>query len=241
MTLLAVERIKLFSTRSPWWCAIISLALTIGFAALFASQLGDEMPVAMTQVGHTFGLMVMLVLAALSITTEYRFSTIRATFQAVPNRTAALLSKTVVVAAVALVIGELAAFGSWAVSALIAPGADLSISTADAWRNVAGVGPVFALGAVLAVAVGALLRQTAGAVTVLLLWSLLVENLIGLIPRIGEDVRKWMPFVAVDHFLSGSSDSIDMPYSPWFGLAYFALIAIGLWVVALIIIQRRDA
>lgn len=36
MTLLAVERIKLFTTRSPWWCALITLAVVVGFAAIFA-------------------------------------------------------------------------------------------------------------------------------------------------------------------------------------------------------------
>ncbi len=34
MTLLAVERIKLLTTRSPWWCALLTLVITIGFSAL---------------------------------------------------------------------------------------------------------------------------------------------------------------------------------------------------------------
>ena len=33
MTLLAVERIKLFSTRAPVWCVATALALTIGATA----------------------------------------------------------------------------------------------------------------------------------------------------------------------------------------------------------------
>ena len=36
MTLLAVERIKLFTTRSPMWCTLAALVVTIGFAALIA-------------------------------------------------------------------------------------------------------------------------------------------------------------------------------------------------------------
>ena len=39
-----------------------------------------------------------MVMATLAVTTEYRFGTIRATFQAVPNRTRTLLAKTTVVA-----------------------------------------------------------------------------------------------------------------------------------------------
>ncbi|MER7077556.1 ABC-2 type transport system permease protein [Saccharopolyspora kobensis] len=242
MTLLAVERIKLFSTRSAWWCAALALALTIGFAGLFASQL-DAISLGMTQAGYQFGLMVVLVLAALSITTEYRFGTIRATFLAVPNRTAALAAKTVLVALVALVIGELSAFGSWAVAKVLAPASDLALTTADDWRIVAGVGLVFALGAVLAVAVGALLRQTAGAVTLLLIWSLLVEGLVGLIPGIGETVQKWMPFNHASNFLSGTpaDGAASMPLGPWGSLGYFAAVVLAIWVIALVVVQRRDA
>ncbi|GAA4611026.1 hypothetical protein [Saccharopolyspora hordei] len=243
MTLLAVERTKLFTTRSAWWCSALALAVTIGFAALYASLVdGSAMSLRMTQVGHQFGLMVVLVLAALSITTEYRFGTIRATFLAVPNRTAALAAKTVLVALVAFVIGELAAFGSWVTAKVLVPGADLALRTADDWRVVAGVGLVFALGAVLAVAVGALLRQTAGAVTLLLLWSLLVESLVGLIPEVGPTVQDWMPFTHAGNFLNAVSDApSSMPLGPWGSLAYFAAIVLAVWVVAAVVVQRRDA
>lgn len=242
MTLLAVERMKLFSTRSPWWCVFLALALPIGFTALIAAY-SDGIALSTTQFGHQFGLMVTLVLAALAITTEYRFGTIRATFQAVPNRTAVLLAKTGVVGALALIIGEVGAFGSWGVSKLLHPeSGELAIATAEQWRQVAGVGPVFALSAVLAVGVGMLLRQTAGAVTLLLLWSLLVENLVALIPEIGPDVQQWMPFVMADHFLSGGgSMAIEMPLGPWGALAYFAAVTVGVWVIGLVVTHRRDA
>lgn len=245
MTLLAVERMKLLSTRSPWWCAVVALGLTIGFAALLASQMDRPIPVSMTQLGYQFGLMVVLVMAALAVTTEYRFGTIRATFQAVPDRTAALLAKTVVVAVVSLIIGELAAFGSWGVAWLISPESDLALSTAEQWRQVAGVGPVFAVGSVLAIAVGVLLRQTAGAVTLLLIWSMLVESLVALIPTIGEDVQKWMPFTVVGNFLSAGAGSpagaTGAALGPWASLAYFAAIAVGVLAVSLVVVNRRDA
>src|SRR5690625_4977373 len=110
MNLLAVERIKLFSTRSPWWCMVVALALTVGFSALLASLYEGTMSITATQSGSQLGLMVVMVLAALSVTTEYRFGTIRSTFLAVPGRTPALLAKTAVVGILALLIGEVAAF-----------------------------------------------------------------------------------------------------------------------------------
>lgn len=66
------------------------------------------------------GLMVILVMATLSATTEYRFSTVRVTFTATPNRTVALLAKAVVVAALAGVAGLTASFGAWGLTWLTA-------------------------------------------------------------------------------------------------------------------------
>lgn len=248
MTLLAVERIKFFSTRSPWCCMALALVLTIGFAALIASMAHGvpdiRLRLSTIQAGYQFGLMVVMVMGTLAITTEYRFGTIRASFQATPNRTAVLLAKTTVVAIVALIIGEVAAFASWAVASVLTPNVNLAIRTADDWRVVAGVGPVFAVGAALAVAVGILLRHTAGAVSLIMIWSLLVESLVAVIPKVGIDIQKWMPFTAAGRFLSETSAGPvrpDVPFGPWGSLAYFAAITAGLLVVALFTAHRRDA
>ncbi|WP_436492944.1 ABC transporter permease [Actinokineospora sp. HUAS TT18] len=251
MTLLAVERIKLFTTRSPWWCTLIALGVTAGIAALIAgeSNAEDAMTVAASQFGYSFGLVVVMVMAALAVTTEYRFSTIRATFQAIPNRTAALLAKTAVVALLAGLIGELAAFSSWGVSALIST-SEMGINTAFEWRAVAGVGLVYAIAAVVSVAVGIMIRHSAGAISVLLIYTQLIESLILLIPRVGDDIHKWMPFNMANHFLTGNPDSggvismgppPDVTLSPWAALAYFAGFAAVLLVGSLVVANRRDA
>lgn len=252
MTLLAVERIKLLTTRSPWWCAAVTLAIVIGFAALVTATAGETMDVtvASTQWGYGFGLAVIAVLAALAITTEYRFSTIRTTFLAVPNRTSALLAKTTVVALAALIIGELAAFGAWGISALIDRDADLALSTAGEWTNVAGVGVVFALTAVMGVAVGTLIRHSAGAISLLLIYIYVVESLLPLIPRVGDDIYEWAPFVVADRFLTAGSpantgvegppESASSLGAGW-ALAYFAGWAIVLLLISLGVAKKRDA
>lgn len=245
MALLSVERIKLFSTRSPWWCIVAALVTSIGFAALLGGLANDDFPatVATAESGYNFGLMVVMVMAALAITTEYRFSTIRATFQAVPNRSAVLVAKAVVVGLLAGVVGELVAVGSWAVTKALKPDAQLTVDTPAEWRNVLGIGLVYAIGAVFALSVGALLRQTAGAVTLLLVWALLVENLIALVPRVGTKIQEWMPFQAAHRFLTEGALSGPHvpPLGPWPSLAYFAGIAVALFVLAVVVTNRRDA
>ncbi len=243
MTLLAVERIKLFTTRSPWWCALAALAVVIGFAAIVsgAAPAGELTDVSLTQFGYGFGMAVIMVLAALSVTTEYRFSTIRTTFQAVPNRTAALLAKTGVVAILSLVIGEVAAFGAWGLASVMRP-EDLALNTTVEWVSVAGVGVVFALASVIAVAIGVLIRHSAGAISLLLIYALAVENLIRLIPKIGKDIYEWMPFRVADRFLNGTgSAATESALSQGGALAYFAGFAAILLIISLVVANKRDA
>jgi len=208
MTLLAVERIKLFTTRSPWWCMVLTFVLGVGPIALIFGLTPDEeigLNTGTTQAMYGLAMMVVLVMAAIAITNEYRFGTIRATFMAIPNRTAVLVSKAAVVALVAAVLG---------------------------------------------IAVGTLLRSTAAAVSIMLVWALLVENLILLIPRAGDDIKTWMPFTAGDRFITagageaggeGGGIGLKYHYGPWGGLAYFAGIAMALLIIAVVVAERRDA
>jgi ABC-2 type transport system permease protein len=253
MTLLAVERIKLFTTRSPLWCTLAALAVTVGFAALIAGVDTENIPtIASTQFGYNFGLMVIMVMATLAITTEYRFGTIKATFQAIPNRTATLLAKTTVVALFAGLIGEIAAFGSVGIAKLIQPSANLGIDTAYEWRAVAGVGLLYAVTAIVAVSVGLLIRHSAGAVSAILIYALLVESLIALIPKVGDDIQKWMPFYVADKFITGNPDPTGRPIGegpppsaaelgPWGALAYFAGFALVLLIIGVFTANKRDA
>jgi ABC-2 type transport system permease protein len=253
MTLLAVERIKLFSTRSPYWCSALALVLGVGLTAIIAASTDNgQLSVGVTQFGSSqLALSVVLVMAALAVTTEYRFSTIRATFLAVPNRTSALVAKTAVVAFIAAVLGEIIAFGSVGIAKLLSPASDLAINTSGEWRHVAGVGLLYGIGAIIAIAVGILVRQTAGAVAILLVWNMLLEGLIGIIPKVGVKIQAWLPFQNANHFLmlngpeaAGAEQAgmgIDFKLSQWGSLGYFAGIAVALLVVALIVAKRRDA
>jgi ABC-2 type transport system permease protein len=245
MTLLAVERIKLFSTRSPLWCILIALVLTLGFSGLVSANQPSEVPltVAGSQAGAIFGLIVIMVMAALSVTTEYRFSTIRASFQAVPSRVPLLLAKAGVVGLVAGVVGEVIGFASWFIAHTIRPSAQLALGSADAWRDVAGIGLIYAIAAIIAIAVGILIRQSAGAITLLLVYSLLVENLIALVPHFGPDIQKWMPFMQASNFapVTMGGDHPNMPLSPWGSLIYFAAFAAVLFGISLTVAKRRDA
>jgi ABC-2 type transport system permease protein len=244
MSVIAAERIKLTTTRSPWWCAAFGVLATIGVAAI--SMTADEASgfsgVTSTQLGYGLGMAVVMVMATLAVTTEYSVGMIRTTLLAVPNRTVALLAKTAVVSVAAGLVGLVAAFGSWAAGLALMPGADLALHGATEWRQVAGVGLVYAVAAVFAVAVGILVRHTAGAVALVLTWALMVEQLLALIPGF-ESVVTWLPFQAAKQFLLAGQtpEGLGLTEQPWLAMGYFAAVSGGLLALAIAVAKRRDA
>jgi ABC-type transport system involved in multi-copper enzyme maturation permease subunit len=122
-------------------------------------------------VGVFAGLIAVLVVATLFVTSEHRRGLIRTSFAANPRRGQLLAAKAIVIGGVSFVVGVVSA-------ALSIPlVADLEVakgfflfptSTATEIRVVVGTGLLFAVAAVLAVAVGSLLRRGAGTVTAMI-------------------------------------------------------------------------
>jgi ABC-2 type transport system permease protein len=241
--LLRSERIKLLSTRSPWWAAALASAIAIGFGMLVAgsAEPGDNR-LYFTLGGMQFAMAVVLVTAAIAVTNEYRFGSVRTTFQATPHRVRVLLTKAALVSSLAFVLGEVVAFATFFLARTVASDDALTLTTASDWRMVTGHGIVYGLGALIAVGIGSLVRQTAAAISVLLVWMLMVENLVGLIPRVGDDIARVMPFAngtlyAGDREVSGIWD----PLPPSVSLAIFAGTAVLVLGVAALVVRRRDA
>ncbi|WP_318306488.1 hypothetical protein [Amycolatopsis solani] len=256
MHLIAAERIKFFSISTPVVCgtvAVTGLVVPAGLVAANASESRLPPTVASTQFGFLFGLVAVLVMGALSVTSEYQTGTIHGSFQAVPSRTPVLLAKAALAGGYAFALGEAAAFGAWLVARLVAPDADLALDSAADWTIVAGTGVVFALGVVCAVGVGLLVRHTAGAVALLLVYPLLVENLVEVIPGAGPAIHRWLPLNVVTKFLSGTGGASggrdggnaaalsDSPLAPGWALAYFAAFVVAVLAAGITTAKRRDA
>jgi ABC-2 type transport system permease protein len=247
MSLITVERIKLFSTRSPWWCLVLALALADGFITLGFIFAPDDTvwKTTDTQGTYIFGLMVMMVMAALAVTTEYRFGTIRTSFLSVPKRLPILVSKALVAATLAGVVGLVTSFGAFGLGkVLVKDSSGLQLSTGADWRAVAGVGLVYFLAALIAVAIGILVRQSAGAIAIAICWPLLLEGIGLAIPKVGDFIADWGPFSRASWFITGdpkAPDAADALMSPGWSLVYFAGWAVGLLVIALAVAKKRDA
>ncbi len=87
------ERIKLTSTRTPYWCLAMVVVFGVGVAVLLGWLLSggyaDRASVDTRTIDYLvgvnqFGVAIFAIMAVLGITTEYRFGTIRSSFAAVP-------------------------------------------------------------------------------------------------------------------------------------------------------------
>jgi ABC-2 type transport system permease protein len=248
---LSVERIKLFSTKSPYWCiAVIVLAVWGLSLAVSLVDGGRDATTFTTQTGAPLGLMTFMVMSALTVTTEHRFGTIRNSFLAVPQRALVLASKTVLLAFVGAVVGAVTSFGAFFLSKALAsrPVFPLELQAASDYRMVLGYSALYAIGAVLAIGVGTLVRQSAGAITVLLLWPLLVETLLMLIRSV-RGLTPYLPFNAAFNFVNpgghggmfGRTEFIAKGPSAQQGLVIFLVTALVFWLAALLALYRRDA
>ena len=232
---LNAERIKLTTTRSPLWSAVAVAVLSLGLAALQASTVYGPGPVEPQKAAMgvaVFGVPVLMILSALTVTNEYRSGLIRTTFMAVPNRTLVLVAKAIVAAA----------FSSFYAAVMVVASIVVGGSYFD-WRLVGAIALYAALAAVLGVGVGALLRASAGAVAVLLLWPLVAEPLLGNMPNISTEVGPYLPFGNAFRFVDVAwlYPYYAMPWGPIGSIVYFAGVAAVVFVAALVTVNKRDA
>ena len=226
------------------------IALGVGEGLLGADTPGSTLPL-----GLMVGLIVMIVVATMFITAEYRRGLIRTTFTATPNRGRVLAAKALVIAAVAFVTGAVAVavaipIGDHVLNAngnYVFPGSALTEV-----RIIGGSAALIAVTAVAVLALGTMLRKSAGAVSagivVFVLPYILGQSLSGsaqewlfrLTPAAGFDVLGTLPRSAQVAYPYTFANGY-YPLAPWAGLAVlcaYAALALG---AATILVRRRDA
>ena len=255
------EWVKLRTVRSTAWSLLLFVGISILFTTLLTSGSsteggspghgGDNDIVLDSLAGVWFGAIAAAVLAVLVITSEYSTGMIRTTFAVNPRRRTVLSAKTAIVGGVILLAGlatSVACFqiGQWILrgNGFNYEGGYPAITLADheALRAVLGTGVYLGLLAVFALGVGATLRHTAGAITVVLAALLAPVIALNFLP---EGIADWV----VKSCLMGAGLAIqqtvvrddNIPLSPAGGLAVAAAYAVVALVVALWTIGRRDA
>jgi hypothetical protein len=207
-----------------------------------------------TLVGTFAGLIAVLVVATMFVTSEYRRGLIRTSFAANPRRGQLLAAKAIVMGGVSFVVGVVsAALTIPLVKQLeVAKGFFLyPASTFTELRVVVGTGLLFGVAAVLAVAVGMLLRRGAGTVTTVIVGVVLpyllsvalvlpVEWLTVITPAAAFALQQT---VTEYPQVTASYTPVDgyFPLSPAGGFAVLCVYAVVAAAFAAVALRRRDA
>ncbi len=185
--LVRAELLKLRTTQVWFWLllAILALAVAAGIATPLSGEIQTPADVATMFANTNGGIYVTFILGILGITTEFRHQTFTPTVLATPSRwaivTAKLLTYALVGAAFALlaIAVELAIAAPW----LSSHGIELQL-VGDVGNAMLGLVLVFVLFAVMGVGFGALLRNQALALSLGLVFLLVVNNLLGALPGV---------------------------------------------------------
>jgi hypothetical protein len=241
------EGIKLATARSSAVLAVIAAVVPLALGVLVAVSIptnvsGVDDTIANRYSFATAGLgtshVLLAVLGALLIGSEYRNNTIRVTLAAEPRRLRVHGAKIVVMAVVGVVIGVVATVSSFfAASAILgARGRGVSVSDPGVLRALIGAVVVAGLYALVGLGVGTIVRATAGAITFLVVWPVIVEALLtGFLPSVG----KYFPFSAATAALS--PDGAKNVLNPYAGGAIFLAFTLGVLIAGGALLSARDA
>jgi ABC-2 family transporter protein len=217
-------------------------------------------PIGLSYKGSLIGLIVVIALAALFITSEYRRGMIRTTFTASPRRGRVLVAKAVVIASVTFVAGLIGAAIAFPVAEhkIAENGWPTSIYPIRAITSgiglqlVIGTAALLAVGTVITLAIGALLRRSAGTITVgvlvlifpLVLATVLPQGpadlLLALTPAAGFGLQQGnVRYSQVSHACLPYNGCY--PLAPWAGFAVMCAWALAGLVAAILVARRRDA
>lgn len=261
------EWIKLSTLRSTVWCYAIIVVLTVGFGLLLAATFssGQALDTAGQQaywvqvatLGIGFSQLVVTVLGALVITGEYGTGMIRSTLAAVPRRTPALIAKAVVFGLATFVVGFISLAGTALVAAPLLPSRSIEPDFGDpaVWLALLGGAGYLALIGVLALALGAIIRNSAGGIAAALGLILVLPTVITIFA--GVTRAEWVQNLGT--FLPSSAGSLMYSYTgsgqpsggipptdgiiilePWQGLVVLAAWVVVLFGTAVVLLKRRD-
>ena len=211
--------------------------------------------------GTFFGLIPLIVVAAMFITAEYRRALIHASLTAAPRRGRLLAAKAVVIGAVGFVAGLAAATLALGVGTpLLLRAGPLAwpVSLLTEARMVAGTGALLAVAAVLALAIGTIVRRSAPAVAIVIVviivpyllsfgplssgngpggsggWELQITPAAAL--SVQQAVPQFHQLIA-----NYSPNGGYYPLAPWAGLAVECAWAAAALALAYYLLRRRDA
>jgi ABC-2 type transport system permease protein len=251
------EFTKIRSVRSTYWTLLVLLAVSVGLGGAISAATashwnqmspGDQATFDPTQTSLAglfyLGQLVIVVLGAMVLTSEYSTGMIRTSLSVMPRRPTVFAAKTLVLGTVTLAVTVVASFITFFLgqALLASTHHQASLSGPGVMRAVVGSAVYVTLCGLFAFAVGALIRHTAGAITTVIGILFVLPILAHVLPDSWyHGVERWLPSSA-GSAISQTVGQVDTHlFSGWGEMVVFAVYVAALLVAGLGLFQTRDA
>ena len=245
------EWVKLRSLPSSYILVASSVAAMVGVGMLGAGGMilaqRDGQPVAtqaiqsMPMAGLSFGQLLLAALAVLLISSEFGTGMIRPTLTAAPMRTGVLAAKALVAAGIGAVTGATAAFLSYLLIQPILAQEDLdyALENPRMYGLLLATGVYLALAAVLAVNIGVLLRNSAGAIVTVIGLLFVLPTALSMIPgEVAAEILRYLPSEAGSQLMA--AEIADGELTRLEGGLVMTAWAVGFTIASVLVFRRRD-
>jgi ABC-2 type transport system permease protein len=251
---LLAEWTKLRSVRSTKWSLAVGFLLTIAFPVIFAfvtsshwgtmspHERADRHPLDIALAGVNVAQLAIAVLGVLLISAEYSTGSIRSTFTAVPRRLPVLWAKLLDYAVVSFVLIVPAVLASFFASQAILAKHDIlqiSFTQTGVARSVIGGAIYVMLVGIFALAIGAVVRNTAGGIATFAGIFFVLPPLMNILPLSWNNaISQYLPSEAGRQLFALQHAAHTL--TPLAGGLLFAAYCAAAIVIAAVLLVRRD-
>jgi len=252
------EFTKVRSVRSTYWTLTLMVLASLAWCVAYCLGTVHHWPAMSPQDRASFdpaqssvlgvallGQLVIVVFGALMLTSEYSTGSMRTSLTVMPRRTVLYGAKLAVFAAVSLGVAVVTSLGAFFLGQALlgGPHAAVSLAHPGALRSVVITALYAEVCGLIAFGVGALVRNTAAALTIAYGALTLLPQLVKALPTpLYHAVVAWVPggdAIAVMTATSGSRP--PHMFSAWGELAVFAAYAAVLLAIGAVQFRTRDA
>ena len=249
INLLRSEFLKLRTVRLNIWLpfgAVIGLVVIVGLVGLLTSNPRRFDSEDLMGVIGGFSVLVAMMVGvgtSLGITSEFAHNTIRPTLAATPNRSMVFVAKAIVSVIFGLAVSTVAVLTSYVVGSALLNARDANIGLSGDDGSLATFIGVIVLGGLLALfgyGLGLLLRNGPAAVSIIILWPLLIENIVGGVLSVAgvDDAQKFLPYSSAFALVIPNPD--NAPGGRIYGAVFFGLVTLVIVLVGAVVNNRRD-
>jgi ABC-2 type transport system permease protein len=246
--LLRSEWTKFWSLRSSWIVLLCTVVVGTGIGVIVAAtydgwaQGSGDHPIEITHLGVALSSLFIAVLGVLTMTGEYSTGSIRSTMAAAPKRLSVLWAKAAVFGGIVFVFYSAMVFGTFVVTQALLDGTDLggvALSDPGVVRVLLGLVVLVTYMGLLGLGLGAILRNSAGAIGFYVGVIMILPNLALLLPwQWVRDVWPYTPGNTTDTLIQIDTANAALSLGEsWAWTGGWLVLAFGL---AAVLLKRRD-